>query len=74
MIFMKRFTIILIALFMSALLFSCNVKEDNTKKIIVAVLDSGMDLEHEDLVHVLWTNTKEIAGNNKDDDNNDTNK
>ena len=37
MIFMKRFTIILIALFMSALLFSCNVTEDNNKKIIVAV-------------------------------------
>jgi len=37
MIFMKRFTIILITLFMSALLSSCNVNEDNNKKIIVAV-------------------------------------
>ena len=40
------------------------------EKVIVAVLDSGMDLTHEDLVDVLWTNKGEIAGNNKDDDNN----
>jgi subtilisin family serine protease len=40
------------------------------KTIIVAVLDSGMDLEHEDLDDVLWTNKKEIAGNGKDDDGN----
>ncbi|MFT6995486.1 MAG: cell wall-associated protease [Maribacter sp.] len=46
------------------------VKRRKGEKIIVAILDSGMDLEHEDLVNVLWTNTKEIAGNNKDDDNN----
>ncbi|WP_282116972.1 S8 family peptidase [Cellulophaga baltica] len=46
------------------------VKGKKGEKIIVAILDSGMDLEHEDLVNVLWTNTKEIPGNNKDDDNN----
>ncbi len=40
------------------------------EKIIVAVLDSGMDLAHEDLKNVLWTNTKEVPGNNKDDDGN----
>ncbi|NJB71451.1 subtilisin family serine protease [Saonia flava] len=40
------------------------------KKVIVAVLDSGVDLEHEDLDDVLWTNTKEIKGNGKDDDQN----
>ncbi len=39
-------------------------------KVIVAVLDSGMDLKHEDLDDVLWTNTGEVKGNNKDDDNN----
>ena len=38
--------------------------------VIVAVLDSGMDLTHEDLVDVLWVNKGEIPGNNKDDDNN----
>ena len=39
-------------------------------KVIVAVLDSGIDLEHEDLDDVLWTNKKERPGNNIDDDNN----
>jgi len=38
--------------------------------VIVAVLDSGMDLTHEDLNGVLWTNSKEKPGNGKDDDNN----
>lgn len=39
-------------------------------KVIVAVMDSGMDLNHEDLKNALWTNKKEIPGNNIDDDNN----
>ncbi|MEE9361942.1 MAG: S8 family peptidase [Cellulophaga sp.] len=39
-------------------------------KVIVAVIDAGIDLKHEDLDGVLWRNKKEIAGNNKDDDNN----
>ena len=39
-------------------------------KVIVAVLDSGIDLKHEDLDGVLWTNRKEKPGNGKDDDNN----
>ena len=38
--------------------------------VIVAVIDSGIDIEHEDLKDVLWTNSKEIAGNNIDDDKN----
>ncbi|MET6989475.1 S8 family peptidase [Sediminicola arcticus] len=40
------------------------------EKVIVAVLDSGIDLDHEDLKAVIWSNTAEIAGNGKDDDNN----
>lgn len=40
------------------------------EKVIVAVLDSGIDLKHEDLRNVLWRNSKEIPGNNKDDDGN----
>jgi len=39
-------------------------------KIIVAILDSGVDIEHEDLKSVLWTNKKEIPGNGIDDDKN----
>ena len=38
--------------------------------VIVAIADSGVDIEHEDLKDVAWTNPKEIAGNNKDDDKN----
>ncbi len=40
------------------------------KKVIVAVIDSGMDLKHEDLDGVLWTNRGEKPGNGKDDDKN----
>lgn len=40
------------------------------KKVIVAVLDSGIDIDHEDLDGVIWTNAKEIANNGKDDDKN----
>ncbi len=41
-----------------------------SSSIIVAVLDTGLDLTHEDIAENLWTNTKEIAGNGKDDDAN----
>ena len=40
------------------------------QKVIVAVLDSGIDLKHEDLDGVLWTNRRERAGDGKDNDNN----
>lgn len=40
------------------------------KKIIVAVIDSGIDTTHEDLKPVLWKNSKEIPGNGIDDDKN----
>jgi len=40
------------------------------KKVVVAVLDSGIDLKHEDLDGVLWTNTGERPGNGVDDDKN----
>jgi subtilisin family serine protease len=38
--------------------------------VIVAVLDSGVEVDHEDLKDVMWTNPNEIPGNGKDDDNN----
>jgi len=38
--------------------------------IIVAVLDTGVDLEHPDLQPVLWTNSDEIPDNGIDDDAN----
>lgn len=46
------------------------IKNKKGSKVIVAVLDSGIDLDHEDLDGVLWTNSKERPGNNKDDDGN----
>lgn len=39
-------------------------------KIIVAVIDTGVDYTHEDLLPNLWRNTKEIPNNKIDDDNN----
>ena len=39
-------------------------------KIIVAVIDTGVDYTHEDLLPNLWRNPKEIPNNNIDDDNN----
>ncbi len=41
-----------------------------SKSVIVAVLDTGLDLNHEDIIDNLWTNSKEIAGNRIDDDKN----
>ncbi|MDE7378605.1 MAG: S8 family serine peptidase [Paraprevotella sp.] len=40
------------------------------KKVRVAVISRGFDIEHEDLVDVLWTNKKEKPGNDADDDKN----
>ena len=48
------------------------LKEHNkqSKPVIVAVMDSGVDTAHEDLKEILWRNPKEIPGNGIDDDGN----
>jgi cell wall-associated protease len=46
------------------------LKGKTGKKIIVGVVDSGVDIDHEDLKSVVWTNPKEIPGNGIDDDKN----
>lgn len=46
-----------------------NPKKTN-KEIIVATLDSQIDLNHEDLQEKIWINKKEIPNNGIDDDNN----
>jgi len=45
---------------------------DNKKAttIIVGVIDSGIDINHEDLKDNIWVNSDEIANNGKDDDEN----
>jgi cell wall-associated protease len=45
-------------------------KGKKSKTVVVAVIDSGVDIEHEDLQGKIWVNTKEIPGNNIDDDKN----
>ncbi len=45
-------------------------KGKKTKTVIVAVMDSGVDIDHEDLQGKIWVNEDEIAGNGIDDDNN----
>ena len=38
--------------------------------VIVAVLDTGIDYQHEDLFQNIWKNEREIPGNGIDDDGN----
>lgn len=46
------------------------LKGRKSKTVIVAVIDNGVDILHEDLKNVIWTNKKEIPDNGIDDDNN----
>jgi len=46
------------------------LKGKESKTIVVAIIDSGVDEEHEDLKDVMWVNEDEIPDNNKDDDGN----
>lgn len=41
-----------------------------SKAVYVAVIDSGIDVSHQDLVANVWVNTEEVAGNGIDDDSN----
>ncbi len=50
--------------------YTQNKKRSNSKPIIVAILDTQIDNQHEDLKGQLWINTKEIPNNNIDDDHN----
>ena len=46
------------------------LKGRKARTVIVGVVDSGVDINHEDLKPIIWTNPKEIPGNGIDDDKN----
>lgn len=46
------------------------LKGQKSTTVIVAVIDSGIDIEHKDLQGKIWTNEDEIPNNGIDDDNN----
>ncbi len=46
------------------------LKGKTPQPVIVAVIDGGVDVKHEDLRGVLWRNMKEVEGNGTDDDHN----
>ncbi len=46
------------------------IKDKKGKEIIVAVIDTQMDIYHEDYKNAVWTNMDEIANNGIDDDSN----
>jgi subtilisin family serine protease len=41
-----------------------------SKPVIVAVIDTGVDIDHEDLNKIIWVNEDEIPNNGVDDDHN----
>ena len=42
----------------------------DSKEIVIAIIDDGIDLNHPDLVDNIWVNTDETPNNALDDDNN----
>lgn len=45
-------------------------KHKKVKPVLVAVIDGGIDINHEDLKNEIWTNPGEVTANNIDDDKN----
>ncbi|MEE2907733.1 MAG: S8 family peptidase [Planctomycetota bacterium] len=40
------------------------------QSFVIAIIDTGIDYNHQDIAGNMWTNTGEIAGNGQDDDGN----
>lgn len=51
-------------------LFEAWETQTGTNNVTVAVIDGGVDVEHEDLVDNIWTNSGEIPNDNIDNDGN----
>jgi cell wall-associated protease len=51
-------------------MYSQLLKGKQGQTVIVAVIDGGVDPEHEDLKDIMWTNPREIPNNGIDDDKN----
>lgn len=47
-----------------------NKKDINTRKVVVAIIDTGVDNNHPDLANSMWVNKKETPGDGKDNDKN----
>lgn len=50
--------------------FGTGGKDKGGNDLVVAIVDGGVDLTHQDLVDNLWKNAGEVAGNGIDDDGN----
>lgn len=46
------------------------LKGRTSQPVVVGIIDSGVDIEHEDLKDIIWKNPKETPDNNADDDKN----
>ncbi len=44
--------------------------QNGSPRIVIAVIDSGVQIDHPDLSENIWTNRREIPGNGVDDDGN----
>lgn len=46
------------------------LEKEETQTVLIAVIDTGIDINHEDLRETIWKNPREIPGNGIDDDGN----
>lgn len=51
-------------------IYKAQMDYDPTNEVVVAVIDSGVDIAHPDLENSIWINEDEISGNDIDDDDN----
>lgn len=51
-------------------LFNAWLKQTGSEDVIVAIIDGGIDIDHEDLINNIWVNSDENAGSDDTDDDN----